>query len=502
MRSTLELTDNLLNNILNTSLNGILVVEAIQNSQQEVIDFRYVFANEAARGQASVLKNMNIGMTMKGVLAEPDFLSILPVCKVVWITGQPYQGERYYSDTNEWFNTHFARLDDKRLVITFSNITTFKQSVFKHQQEADLFQSILGSTTNPVVVGKPVYGPSDEIIDFQVVLYNPAAKDAWLFGPSLRVDATATDLLPQSERTILISFCRNAFQTGETQRFQYRYPNTDRWFSLAVQRFNQGVILNATDVTEERQQQTILRQMNRDLQQSNENLQQFAYIASHDLQEPLRKIHSFGNLLHTQFSKQLGPAGADIIQRMQAASGRMTTLIRDLLTYSRLTTHREPFKPVSLGRLIDEVIDDINPLIQDGQAITECDELPTVPGDTTQLRQLFQNLIVNAITFRHPERPAHIRIQCRTLESHEIPQGFPIQNKYAEISVKDNGIGFDERYTERIFQMFQRLHGRNQYSGTGVGLAICKRVVENHHGLIIANSVPGNGAIFKVILPL
>ena len=502
MEFTLELTDNLLDNILNTSLNGIVVVEAIQDSRQEVVDFKYIFANEAARAHASVLKNMSVGMTMKEVLAETDFPGIVSVCKVVWVTGQPHQGERYYSDTNEWFNTHFARLDDKRLVITFTNITPFKQSVFKHQQEADLFQSILGSTANPLVVGKPVYGPTKEIIDFQTIMFNPAAKDAWLFGPSLQIGATATHLLPQSERDILLSFCRNAFLTGETQRFQYRYPNTDRWFSLVVQRFNQGVILNATDVTEERQQQAVLRQMNRDLQQSNENLQQFAYIASHDLQEPLRKIHSFGNLLQEQFGEQIGPNGADLIKRMQSASGRMTTLIRDLLTYSRLTTHREPFGPVLLGRLLNEIIDDLDPLIQDGQAVVDCDDLPTVRGDATQLRQLFQNLIVNAITFRHPDRPAHIRIGCRTLESNEMSPDLPIQNKYVEICINDNGIGFEERYTERIFQMFQRLHGRNQYSGTGVGLAICKRVVENHHGLIIANSTPGNGATFRVILPL
>ncbi len=323
-----------------------------------------------------------------------------------------------------------------------------------------------------------------------------------MFGPSLHVGATATDLLPPPECSLLLSFCREAYQTGETQRFPYRYPNTNRWFNLVVQRFNQGVILNATDVTEERQQQAVLRQMNRDLQQSNENLQQFAYIASHDLQEPLRKIHSFGNLLQDQFSDQLGPTGNDIIQRMQSASGRMTTLIRDLLTYSRLTTHREAFRPVSLGRLINEIIDDLEPLIQDGQATIECEELPTVPGDASQLRQLFQNLIVNAITFRHPDRSAQLTIRCRTLDSTETPTSLSVQNQYVEVSVKDNGIGFEERYTERIFQMFQRLHGRNQYEGTGVGLAICKRVVENHQGIIITSSIPGEGASFRVVLPI
>lgn len=497
-----KVTHNLLHNVLDTALNAIVVVDVIQDIQEEVVDFRYVFVNEAARQQASVLKDITVGMTMKEVVSEAHFQGILPVCQMVWLTGQSHQREQYYSHTNEWFDAHIARLDDTHLVITFTNISLFKQSVSKHQQQADLFQSILSSTANPVVVGKPVYRNEDEVIDFQVVLFNSAAKDAWLFGPPLRVGSTATDLLPQSERDLIVSFCRTAYQTGETQRFQYRYPNTDRWFNLVVQRFNKGIILNATDVTEERHQQHNLRQMNLDLQQSNENLQQFAYIASHDLQEPLRKIHSFGNLLHDQFGELLGPVGSDVIQRMQGASGRMTTLIRDLLTYSRLTTHREPFQPVSLGRLLDEIIDDLDPLIQDGQATTECDELPTVPGDATQLRQLFQNLLVNAITFCHPNRSPTVYVRCRTLESHETPTGLSVQERYVEISVNDDGIGFDERYRERIFQMFQRLHGRNQYTGTGVGLAICKRVVENHRGFITANSIAGEGATFRVVLPL
>lgn len=502
MISLFESTDSLLNNVFNASLNGIVVFEAVRNIEGEIVDFRYVFVNEAARKQAPILKETAVGMTRRELLQESDFLRIHSLCQMVLLTGQSHQGERYYPNMDEWFNTHFARLDDNRLVVTFINVTSFKKAVIKQQQEAELFQSILETTVNPVVVGIPILHNNGEIADFSVVLFNQAAHKAWYSGPPLCVGSTTADLLPPPEREYLLAVLRKAYLTSENQRFQYRYPNTDRWFSLTVQRFNRGVILNATDITEERQQQSMLRQMNLDLQQSNENLQQFAYIASHDLQEPLRKIHSFGNLLQTQFGSQIGPDGRDIIQRMQAASGRMTTLIRDLLTYSRLTTHRELFVPVSLGRILDEIIEDIDPLLLDGKATVDCKELPTVPGDASQLRQLFQNLIVNAVTFRHSDRPPYISVQCRTLESNEVPPGLWAQQQYVEISVIDNGIGFDERYTDRIFQMFQRLHGRSQYSGTGVGLAICKRVVENHQGIIVANSVPGEGATFKVILPI
>lgn len=380
---TSNLTDNLLDNILNTSIHGVIVVEAVRDTQSEIVDFRYVFVNKAAREHASVLKFVQLGMTMREVLADVDFKGVLPVCRMVCLTGQPYEGERYYSDTNEWFNTHFARLDDHQLVITFTNITAFKGAVLKHKQDAELF-----------------------------------------------------------------------------------------------------------------------RQINRNLQQSNDNLQQFAYIASHDLQEPLRKIQSFGALLQSQFGEQLGPTGNNLIERMQAASGRMTTLIQDLLTYSRLTTHRQDFQPVSLGRLISEIVDDLDLLLQEGQALVECHDLPTVLGDASQLRQLFQNLLINSVKFRKADQPPVIHVRCRTLSSNEVPSVLSPESAYVEISVIDNGIGFDERYVDRIFQMFQRLHGRSQYDGTGVGLAICKRVAENHHGLITANSVPGEGATFRVILPI
>lgn len=502
MPSTVQSTENLPFTILDTSLNGIVVAEIVENHLFDVVDYRYVLVNKTAREQAALLKNVRVGGTLKEALTDADFKRIFLLCHTVRITGHPYQGERYYADMDEWFQLHIARLNDRQLVITFTNISESKRAVFRHQQEADLFQSVLGSTTNPIVVGKPVFQNETELIDFEVVLFNPAAQYAWLFGPALQIGATATSLLPPSEREAILTFCREAYLSGETQRFQYRYPNTDRWYNLVVQRFNQGVILNATDITEERQQQRVLRQMNQELQQSNENLQQFASIASHDLQEPLRKIQSFGKLLQSQFAEQLGPTGTDLIARMQAASGRMATLIQDLLTYSRLTTHRQPFRSVSLGRLIDEIIDDLEPLMQEGQAIVDCDALPTVPGDASQLRQLFQNLLINAVKFCQPGQLPKIQVQCRMLEAHDMPEELPAHGRYAEISVTDNGIGFDERYLDRIFQMFQRLHGRSQYEGTGVGLAICKRIVENHQGLITAQSVLGAGSTFRVILPL
>jgi PAS domain S-box-containing protein len=240
-----------------------------------------------------------------------------------------------------------------------------------------------------------------------------------------------------------------------------------------------------------------------DLQRSNHNLEQFAYVASHDLQEPLRKIQSFGDLLKNDYAEQLG-TGIDYLERMQLASGRMSTLIRDLLTYSRISTGRDTSPFIALDEVLQVVVNDLDLLIQEAGAHLSIDPLPTVAGNSSQLEQLFQNLLSNALKFRKTDSPTHIEIRCERVEARLLPQSVkPAQAAmtYFRIDVSDNGIGFNERYLDRIFQIFQRLHGKSEYAGTGIGLAICEKVVTNHGGAITASSKPGQGATFSIYLP-
>lgn len=240
-----------------------------------------------------------------------------------------------------------------------------------------------------------------------------------------------------------------------------------------------------------------------DLQRSNENLQQFAYIASHDLQEPLRKIQSFSDLLQSQYGPQLGD-GVEHLKRMQVAAGRMSTLIRDLLAYSRISLRQEATASVSLTQVVEEAVGDLDLLISDTGATIEVGSLPTVPGDAAQLGQLFQNLLSNALKFRQINTPPVISIRAQVVVAAELPASLKLTRAvahYHQIDVTDNGIGFEQKYVDRIFQVFQRLHGRNAFAGTGVGLAICEKVAANHGGAITATSQPGQGATFRVYLP-
>ena len=239
-----------------------------------------------------------------------------------------------------------------------------------------------------------------------------------------------------------------------------------------------------------------------ELARSNAELQQFASIASHDLQEPLRKIQAFGNRLQEKYGEALSEQGADYIKRMQNAAQRMQILIDDLLVFSRITTKAQPFVAVNLANVAKEVLSDLEVLIQQTGAHVELGELPTINADPLQMRQLLQNLIGNALKFHRENEAPRVKIYSQIHGNREqLTENSPDTHFY-QITVEDNGIGFDQKYCDRIFQVFQRLHGRSEYEGTGIGLAICRKIVERHGGSITAESTPSQGAKFIVTLPV
>jgi len=257
------------------------------------------------------------------------------------------------------------------------------------------------------------------------------------------------------------------------------------------------------DITDRKLADEKLRAFAAQLERSNRELQDFAYVASHDLQEPLRKIIVFSERLCERCAEALPAEGRDYLERMRRAAQRMQTLINDLLTYSRVTTRARQFEPVDLRQVIREVLTDLEARIEQSGGSVEVGELPVLEADPTQMRQLFQNLLGNALKFRKPEIPPRVRVWSERFEGRRPergPQASP--EAFCRIYVEDNGIGFDEKYLDRIFNVFQRLHGRGQYEGSGIGLAIARKIVQRHGGEITARSQPGRGATFLVTLPL
>jgi len=244
------------------------------------------------------------------------------------------------------------------------------------------------------------------------------------------------------------------------------------------------------EITQRKQAEENLKIYASRLEFSNRELQDFASVAAHDLQEPLRKIEAFGDRLKTKFSGTLGDDGKDYLNRMIVSASRMRRLIEDLLTFSRVTTRARPFQSTDLAVVMRDVLSDLEVRIEQAKGKVEVGELPKIDADSMQMQQLFQNLIANALKFHKPGEAPVVKVTA------------VVKGNECTLSFQDNGIGFDEKYLDRIFTIFQRLHGRQAYEGTGVGLAVCRRIAERHSGSITARSATDQGACFMVKLPV
>ncbi len=244
------------------------------------------------------------------------------------------------------------------------------------------------------------------------------------------------------------------------------------------------------EITERKLAEEQLKIYSKKLEISNQELQDFASVAAHDLQEPLRKIQTFSDRVKLKAKDSISPEAYDYLDRVQASAKRMQILINDLLTYSRVTTKANPFSQVSLNKIVNQVKSDLEVRIEQTAGTVNISNLPDIDADPTQMHQLFQNLISNALKFHKPDCPPIVTISANVNET------------LCEIKIADNGIGFEQKYADRIFTIFQRLHGRHEYEGTGIGLAVCRKIIDRHGGRIAAQSELGSGSTFIISLPI
>ncbi len=326
-----------------------------------------------------------------------------------------------------------------------------------------------------------------------------------------------------AEKAENIKAWKAAVETGSDFLFEHRFRRHDgayRWqLSRAVPlKDTEGNIQmwvgTSTDIHDQKEftneleklvndRTSELAQNVLDLGKMNKELQSFAYISSHDLQEPLRKIQTFVSLIDQTERQNLSEKGKDYFNRITTSAARMQSLISDLLAYSRTQTSERKFEEIAISRVIDEVKQDLAEEIAHKHAIVETGNMITLPVIHFQLRQLFYNLISNSLKFASPKRTCHIKIDSEIIEGSEsINKNLVRGKKYCHITVADNGIGFEMQYSEKIFELFQRLQGRNEYHGTGIGLAIVKKIVENHNGVVVAQGARDKGACFDIYLPM
>ena len=338
----------------------------------------------------------------------------------------------------------------------------------------------------------------------QITEFNPAAEKifGWL-SQDIVGKKLADTLIPAAQRQIHKQGFERYLTTGEKRVIDNRVEliaahAEDKEFPIeltvtTVTVDKQPIFIGfVRDITARKLNERMLEERNLALERSNRELQDFAYIASHDLQEPLRKIQAFGDRLVTKYAAGLDVRGQDYLERMCNAASRMQALINDLLDFARVTTAEEPFVEVDLNKIANEVISDLDTIILENQALIKIAKLPKIEADPTQMRQVIQNLIGNALKYRKEDKPPIV----------ELFGAFDDDASHYQLHVKDNGIGFDNKYAQRIFGVFERLHGRNEKTGTGVGLAIVRKIAERHGGEVSAKSAVNEGTIVSITLPV
>ncbi len=333
---------------------------------------------------------------------------------------------------------------------------------------------------------------------------NPAAAKLFGYDNEELIGKNISILMPEPDRSHHDRYIHAYLNSGEAKIIGIgrevkgqKKDHTIFPFRLAISevKVTQGARIFTGiihDLTKQKADENKLLTYAKELERSNRELEEFAYVSSHDLQEPLRKIQAFGSRVEEMEAEQLSKKGKDYLGRMLSASMRMQGLINDLLSFSRVSAKTKTFDKVDLNAVMREVLSDLEILIQETEARIIVKPLPVIEADATQMRQLFQNLISNAIKFRGSHHP-ELTIESEDEENTSGP------TDYIKLTFADNGIGFDEKYLDRIFQIFQRLDGR-KFDGSGIGLAICRRIANKHGGTITAQSAPGEGATFFVTL--
>ncbi|GAA4466851.1 hypothetical protein GCM10023189_49590 [Nibrella saemangeumensis] len=494
-----------LEEILDTTRKGVVVYKGIRDEHGTITDFIATYCNPALAGMTlqspDDILNRTVTERYSDAVGDDLFNKYISVLE----TGVPVRKLQYLDQHQRWYEVSLERMHEY-LVATYEEVTSAQHTAQREAQYALLLNSVLDASLTAIIAIDSIRDESGTIIDFVCRLAN---------NTFIRVSGRpASDIVghrmltqhPHLLNTEAFSRYVDAVETGQSQQFEQHFPgrNGDRWFTVSVVKKGDGLVLSFMEITDLKRTQHQLEASVNQLSQSNYNLEQFAYVASHDLQEPLRKIQAFGDLLMQHHAEFLNEAGQDLLRRVQDAARRMQLLVRDLLTFSRLTTQPVDFETVSLDQVISDVLTDLEVGIHENQARIEIGPLPEVYGSSLRLQQLFQNLISNAIKFHKPGQPAEVSVGVREAAGSQLP---PLLNdqpgkRWVAIEVTDHGIGFDEQYRDRIFQPFQRLHGRHQYSGTGIGLAVCKHVAESHGGMITVQSQPGQGSTFTVYLPV
>lgn len=487
-------------------------------------DMRITMVNQAiidVWGKGSEL----IGKTYREVLPELESQEIYPQLDSVYKNGEPFHARNQRVDLvvdgkpkTFYFNYSFTPLFDLDgkvygVMNTAADVTDLNIAKQKVEQSEQNFRNMVKQAPVAMAI---MTGP-----DHVVSVANDLILDLWGKTPDAVINKPIFEGLPESRGQGLEELLQNVYTTGQPfvanelpivlhrsgrnekvyQNFVYE-PYRDSNGNIL------GVLFITIDVTSQvlarHQIEEVVKERTESLRRTNAELSQFAYITSHDLQEPARKINTFIEMLWKTIGAEIDPRAKTYLQKIDNSAARMLTLIRDVLAFSQLSNASFNFVPVDLNKVLEEVNNDFELLIEQKNCKVVTDKLPVIEAIPVQMSQLFSNLVSNALKFTTPDKENFLEIKT-TIIGPEVSADFQLlkpAHAYCRIDFKDTGIGFSQENAEQIFDIFQRLHSKFEYQGTGIGLAMCKKIAENHGGQIFATASPGAGATFTVILPL
>ena len=495
----LQQSQSLLASILNSSLDGVVAYSAVRNSEGNIVDFQWLLINPAAEKFYGLLLNEIVGKSLLAELSQVRNNGLFDLYVSVVETGETVDREFSYEherDTIVWLHIVAVKLNDG-LAVTFRNITDRKRAEIALRDSEERFRAIFEQAA---------VGIAKTALCGQFLRVNPGFCQIVRYAESelLQKDwqaITHPDDI-EGDREYVRSLLSGNIQTFSLEKRLVCKDEAVRWANVTVSAMRdangtaQYLICAIEDISQRKLVQELLQasldtqtRYAQELTRSNAELEQFSYVASHDLQAPLSTIAGYAQLLEKRCHNQLDAQGNKFIRNIVNSCERMQALIDDLLEYSRVGRSEKPFDVIDCNLVFEDACANLQLAIRQDRASVTRGDLPRVRGDSFQLLQLFQNLIGNAIKYRSSEAPM-VRVSASR------------QGDSWVFSVEDNGIGIAEQYHPRIFQLFQRLHSQKQYSGTGIGLAICQRIVERHGGRLWVESEPNRGSTFYFSIPI
>ena len=495
----LQQSQSLLASILNSSLDGVVAYSAVRNSEGNIVDFQWLLINPAAEKFYGLLLNEIVGKNLLAELSQFRNNGLFDLYVSVVETGETVDGEFSYEqerDTIVWLHIVAVKLNDG-LAVTFRNITDRKRAEIALRDSEERFRAIFEQAA---------VGIAKTALCGQFMRVNPGFcqivryAESELLQKNWQAITHPDDI--EADREYVSSLLSGNIQTFSMEKRLVCKDEAVRWANVTVSAMRdangtpQYLVCAIEDISERKLVQELLQESldtqtryAQELTRSNAELEQFSYVASHDLQAPLSTIAGYAQLLEKRCHNQLDAQGNKFIRNIVNSCERMQALIDDLLEYSRVGRSEKPFDVIDCNLVFEDACANLQLAIRQDRASVTRGDLPRVRGDSFQLLQLFQNLIGNAIKYRSSEAPM-------------VHVGASRQGDSWVFSVQDNGIGIAEQYHPRIFQLFQRLHSQKQYSGTGIGLAICQRIVERHGGRLWVESEPNRGSTFYFSIPI